>query len=81
MRPVSNFLIMQLSNSREGEEILPGLFRIDISEFVRRIQGEYKKKYQYLNVIFFDNAKRNIALPPILRNILLTPYFDLKSHL
>lgn len=65
-------------NVSEGEEISPGLFRIDISEFVRRIQGEYKKKYQYLNVIFFDNAKRNIALPPILRNILLTPYFDLK---
>jgi len=65
-------------NMALGEEISPGLFRVDISEFVRRIQSEYKKRWQYLNVSYIDNEKRKVPLPAILRNIIIDPYFELE---
>jgi len=65
-------------NMAIGVELSPGLFRIDISDFVRKIQSEYKKRWQYLNISYIDNKKRNVPLPAILRNIFLEPYFELE---
>lgn len=65
-------------NKSYGVEIAPAMFRIDISEFVRRISEETRKKWQYINIEYEDNAVRRIALPAILRNVLIEPYFELK---
>ena len=61
-----------------GVEVEPALFRIDISEFVRKIHAEERRKWQYINVEYKDNAKRCIALPAILRNVIVEPYYELK---
>lgn len=58
----------------KGEELetRTGLFRINISEFVRNIKDNYKEKYQYISV------EGNIPLPPILRNLTVDPFFELE---
>lgn len=62
----------------EGGELEPGLFRINISEFIRNIKDKYKEKYQYISICYVDNKKRKISLPPILRNLLVEPFFELE---
>lgn len=62
----------------EGEKLEFGLFRINISEFIRNIKDGYKKKYQYISICYVDNKKRKVPLPPILRNLLVEPFFDLE---
>ncbi len=61
-----------------GEEISPGLFRVDISELARRIQQEYKIRWQYINISYIDNLKRIVPLPAILRNVIIDPFFKLE---
>lgn len=67
----------EVFNKSYGVEIAPEIFRIDISEFVRRISNEKKRKWQYINIEYEDNAVRRIALPVILRNMIVEPYFEL----
>ncbi len=62
----------------EGEQLEAGLFRINISEFIRNIKDKYKKKYQYISICYIDNKKRKVPLPPILRNLLVEPFFELE---
>lgn len=64
-------------NKSTGTEIADETFRIDISEFVRRIKKEERYRWQYINIEYEDNAIRHVALPPILRNLLVEPYFRL----
>lgn len=62
----------------EGEQLEASLFRINISEFIRNIKDKYKKKYQYISICYIDNKKRKVPLPPILRNLLVEPFFELE---
>ncbi|MDE6024084.1 MAG: hypothetical protein K2G45_01380 [Lachnospiraceae bacterium] len=62
----------------DGEELEPGLFRINISEFIRNIRDEYKKKDQEIVICYVDNKKRKVPLPRILRNLLVEPFFELE---
>lgn len=77
-KSVRAFWDKEAFNKSYGVEIAPETFRIDISEFVRRISNEKKRKWQYINIEYEDNAVRRIALPAILRNMIVEPYFELK---
>lgn len=55
-----------------------GLFRINISEFIRKIKDEYKKKDWKIFIRYVDNKKRKVSLPKILRNLLVEPFFELE---
>jgi hypothetical protein len=68
------------STKTEGNLIRDNLFRFDISELVRRIESEYKHKWQYINILSSNRRKCNIPLPPILRNVVINPYFKLNSE-
>ena len=69
---------------KEPETIVHGFqtgqdsFQLDISEIKQRILSESKKHWQYINLIYTDNAKRRLSLPAILRSVELRPYFKLK---
>ena len=76
-KSVRAFWDKEAFNKSYGMEIAPETFRIDISEFVRRISNEKKRKWQYINIEYEDNAIRRIALPAILRNMIVEPYFEL----
>ncbi len=64
----------------EGVNLHDDIFRVDISEIKRRVIDEYKYRYQYINLISSEGRKVNIALPPILRNVVIEPYFRLDSE-
>ena len=59
----------------DGDLVSPDTFRIDISEFVRQIQGDTKIIYHYINLEYEDNAKRKLSLPVIYRRTIINPYF------
>ena len=61
-----------------GETVAPDLFRIDISAFIDIIKSDAKKRFYYINIEYTDNAIRRIALPPIYRNVEITPYFHIR---
>ena len=63
-----------------AEEMQGDLFRIDISELLRKVKKEYKYRWQYINLEYTDEKTRQIALPPILRNIVVDPYFKLNAE-
>lgn len=52
-------------------------FRIDISEIKRRINSEERRHWQYINLLYKDNAKRRLSLPAVLRSVDVRPYFKL----
>lgn len=60
-----------------AEEMEKDLFRLDISELIRNVRQEYKYRWQYINLEYVDGRSRHIPLPPILRNIVVDPYFKL----
>lgn len=60
-----------------GREISPGLFRVDISDFVNDIKQNGKIRCRYINIEYTDNALRHKALPTIFRNVVIEPYFKL----
>lgn len=68
------------STRTEGVLLHDDIFRVDISEIKRRVYEEYKHRYQYINLISSEGRKCNIALPPILRNVVIEPYFKLNSE-
>lgn len=61
----------------EGTLIAPDTFRIDISEFVRKINEDSKITYHYITLEYEDNAKRRLGLPVIYRQTVIKPYFKL----
>ncbi len=61
----------------EGALIAPDTFRIDISEFVRKINEDSKITYHYITLEYKDNAKRRLGLPVIYRQTVIKPYFKL----
>ena len=61
----------------EGTLIAPDTFRIDISEFVRKIHEDSKIPYHYITLAYEDNAKRRLGLPVIYRQTIIKPYFKL----
>jgi len=62
----------------EGVMLAEGIFRVDISKFVRAIrEGEDSNIYYYINIVYYDNAKRHINLPTIMRKLSVKPYFTL----
>lgn len=61
----------------EGALIAPDTFRIDISEFVRKINEDSKITYHYITLEYEDNAKRRLGLPVIYRQTVIKPYFKL----
>lgn len=63
-----------------AEEMEGNVFRIDISELIRTIKQEYKYCWQYINLEYIDGKVRQIPLPPILRNVVVDPYFKLSAE-
>ena len=61
----------------EGILIAPDTFRIDISEFVRKINEDSQITYHYITLEYEDNAKRRLGLPVIYRQTVIKPYFKL----
>lgn len=61
----------------EGVLIAPDTFRIDISEFVRKINDDSNITYHYITLEYEDNAKRRLGLPVIYRQTIIKPYFKL----
>lgn len=61
----------------EGILIAPDTFRIDISEFVRKINEDSQVTYHYITLEYEDNAKRRLGLPVIYRQTVIKPYFKL----
>lgn len=61
----------------EGVLISPDTFRIDISEFVRKIKETSNVTYHYITLEYEDNAKRKLGLPVIYRQTVIKPYFKL----
>lgn len=61
----------------KGALISPDTFRIDISEFVRKINEDTKSTYHYITLEYEDNAKRRLGLPVIYRRTVIKPYFKL----
>ena len=61
----------------EGTLIAPDTFRIDISEFVRKINEDSQITYHYITLEYEDNAKRRLGLPVIYRQTVIKPYFKL----
>lgn len=61
----------------EGTLIAPDTFRIDISEFVRKINENSQITYHYITLEYEDNAKRRLGLPVIYRQTVIKPYFKL----
>lgn len=57
--------------------IAPDTFRIDISEFVRKINEDSQITYHYITLEYEDNAKRRLGLPVIYRQTVIKPYFKL----
>ena len=60
----------------QGTKVSEGIFRIDISEFIRHIKDS-DKIYHYINLEYEDNAIRKLSLPVIYRTPLIKPYFKL----
>lgn len=58
-----------------GTMISPGLFRIDISEFINTIKVGENRQYYYLNIEYTDNIPRHLKLPVICRQPVVDPYF------
>jgi len=65
------------ANAYYAEELEEDIFRIDISEIIRRIRAEYKYKWQYINLLYEEGTFHQLPLPPILRNVVVEPYFKL----
>lgn len=61
----------------EGILIAPDTFRIDISEFVRKINEDSQITYHYITLEYEDNDKRRLGLPVIYRQTVIKPYFKL----
>lgn len=61
----------------DGTLIATDTFRIDISEFVRKIKEDSKITYHYITLEYEDNAKRKLGLPVIYRQTVIKPYFKL----
>ena len=61
----------------DGALVDTDTFRIDISEFVRKINEDSKITYHYITLEYEDNAKRRLGLPVIYRQIVIKPYFKL----
>lgn len=61
----------------EGILIAPDTFRIDISEFVRKINEDSQITYHYITLEYEDNDKRRLGLPVIYRQTVINPYFKL----
>ena len=61
----------------EGALVDTDTFRIDISEFVRKINEDSKITYHYITLEYEDNAKRKLGLPVIYRQTVIKPYFKL----
>lgn len=59
---------------KEGLQVAPDTFRIDISEFVHKIR-EAQQIRHYINLEYEDNAKRRLALPCVYRKMEIKPYF------
>ena len=68
------------SNAYYAEELEEHVFRIDISEITRKIKAEYKYKWQYINLLYEEGAFHQLPLPPILRNVVVEPYFKFECE-
>lgn len=66
--------------NRYFAELLDGdIFRIDISELVRRVRQEYKCRWQYINLLYEEGRYHQLPLPAILRNVIVDPYFKFEK--
>lgn len=63
------------TNAYYSDEIEENIFRIDVSEITRKVKEEYKFRWQYINLLYEENGFHRISLPPILRNVVVEPYF------
>lgn len=77
---VAAYWMKEKHNLYYAEEIEDGIYRIDISEMVRNIKNTTRVKCQYINIHYNSNGNRkNIALPPVLRVIVVEPYFKIQK--
>lgn len=71
------YLDKDYAHKKEGVEIKPELFRIDISDFIYKIRSNERSRFHYINLEYFDNATRRLPLPRIRRTVFIDPYFKI----
>ena len=77
---VEAFWMRSKKDRYEGIKIGTNLFRIDISEIVKTIKEESKRRVQYINLEYKDERTHQIPLPPVQRSAIVEPYFKIESE-